>query len=208
MENYLKGTTCVGLVCKDGIVLAAEKRASMGSLVVHKEAVKIYKIDNYVGATIAGLVADAQRLIRLLKAETQLYKVTRGESMKVEAMATLLANIMFSQRWFPYISQLLVGGIDNEGKHLFAISFTGDIIEDNMIATGSGSPIAYGILEGLYKEDLTVEEGKKLAVKAVKAATERDVFSGEGIDVVVINEGGYNKLSKEEIKKIVEGPVA
>ncbi len=208
MEDYLKGTTCVGLVCKGGIILAAEKRASMGSLVVHKEAMKVYKIDDLVGATIAGLVADAQRLIRLLKAETQLYKVTRGESMKVEAMATLLANIMFSQRWFPYITQLLVGGIDEEGNHLFAISFTGDVIRDNMIATGSGSPIAYGILEGLYKEDLTIEEGKKLAVKAVRAATERDVFSGEGMDVIVITEGGYNELSKDDIKKIVEGPVA
>ncbi len=115
---------------------------------------------------------------------------------------------MFSQRWFPYITQLLVGGIDEEGNHLFAISFTGDVIRDNMIATGSGSPIAYGILEGLYKEDLTIEEGKKLAVKAVRAATERDVFSGEGMDVIVITEGGYNELSKDDIKKIVEGPVA
>lgn len=203
-EQY-KGTTTVGLVHKNGVVLAGEKRAIMGNLIASKEAKKIYQIDDRVGMTTAGAVGDAQSLVRVMSVETKLYKIRREEPMTVGAIATLLSNILSTQRYFPYIVQLIVGGIDKKGPGLYSLdAFGGQIEERKAVATGSGSPIAYGVLEDRYKENIPLKEGVVLAIRAVYTAIKRDSASGNGIEVVTITPEGYKTLDPTEVSKIVD----
>jgi proteasome beta subunit len=203
MDQVKKGTTTVGLICKDGVVLASEKRATMGSFIASKTAKKIYQLDDRIGITTAGVVGDAQALIRVMRVEGQLYKIRRDEPMTVRAVATLLSNVMSGSRYYPYIVQLLIGGIDRNGAHIFSIDPLGGNTEEKEIAaTGSGSPIAYGVLEDRYTADLSVDAGTALAIQAVHSAMKRDSASGEDIEVIVITKDKYTELSEEEVKAI------
>lgn len=200
--KYMKGTTTVGLVCSDGVVFTADKRASMGYLIANKNAQKIFKIDDNLGLTIAGMVADAQEIVRILKAQVELYKVTREvDKMDVEQATTLLANIMYSKKIFPYYVQLLLGGVDKKPR-LYSFDPFGGIGDEDKVATGSGSPVAYGVLEDRYKKKGTVESNIPIAVKALKAAMERDIATGDGFSVVTVTEKGYKEYTPEEIKEI------
>ena len=203
-----KGTTTVGIVCKDGVVLAAEKKATMGYLVASKEDVKIEKIMPHIAITESGMVGDIQALARYLRAESELFELTNRRRIPVKAAATLLSNILYQGRWsfFPYYVQLILAGYDDKGPGLFILSADGSRLEDKkFFATGSGSPMAFGVLEALYKEGMSVDDGKKLAVQAVKAAIERDIASGgKGIDVAIIDKNGFRMLKKEEVEKIIE----
>ena len=203
MDQVKKGTTTVGLICTDGVVLASEKRATMGSFIASKAAKKIYQLDDRIGITTAGVVGDAQALIRVMRVEGQLYKIRRDEPMTVRAVATLLSNVMSGSRYYPYIVQLLIGGIDRDGAHIFSIDPLGGNTEEKEIAaTGSGSPIAYGVLEDRYTPDLSVDAGTALAIQAVHSAMKRDSASGEEIEVIVITKDKYTELSEEEVKEI------
>ena len=192
-KQYFKGTTTVGLVCNDGVVLVTDKRATMGNLIAHKEVNKIFQIDDHIGMTVAGAVSDAQTLARWIQAEANLYKIRKGEKISVKGMATLVANILHGQRYYPMLLQLIIGGFDNDGPRLYSVDLMGSAIEDKTISTGSGSPVAYGILEDGYREDMTVEEGLELAKRAVKAAIGRDAMSGNGMNIVTITKDGYEK---------------
>lgn len=203
-EKLKSGTTTVGIVCKDGIVLAAERKATFGYLVASKQAKKIYKIDEHIATTIAGLVGDAQTLIRYLKAELKLYKLEEAKPISIEAAATLAANILYSRRLFPYIVQLVVAGYDVKPR-LFTLSPDGSVLEEKYFSTGSGSPIAFGVLENEFKKDMNLEQAKKLAVRSVRAAIQRDIASGgSGIDAVIVDKSGFHELSNEEIKKLAK----
>jgi len=202
-KEYMKGTTTIGLACKEGVVLVSDRRATMGTLIAHKIVQKSFMIDTHIGATVAGAVSDAQALIRWIQAEAKLCRMRKGEEMSVEAVATLMANILFSQRYYPLIVQVIVGGFDKKGPRLFSIDPLGSSIEDKVIATGSGSPVAYGVLEDGFKEDLPIDKCAKVAVRAIKAALERDAMTGNGIDVVKITEEGFKKFSEQEVEKIV-----
>ena len=201
MENLAKtGTTTVGLICKDGVLLAAESKASAGYMVVNKEVQKVFQVDDRIGVTIAGMVSDGQQLINLLKAEINLHKLESGEEMKVEAVANLLANIMYARRWYPYFTQVIVGGVDSDGYHLFSFDPSGSCIKEKYVSTGSGSPFVYGILEKDFKENMSLEEGKKLIKEAIKSASERDMASGgEKIWIAEITKEGF-KLEEEKLK--------
>jgi proteasome beta subunit len=199
-ENILKGTTTVGLKCKDGVVFATEKRATMGNLIAHKAARKIFKIDDHIGATIAGGVGDAQSLMKYISAEVALYRLRHGVRISVESAATLTANILHSSRFYPFFVQTLLGGVDDNGPALFSLDPTGGTMEDNMVSTGSGSPVAYGLLEDRYNEDIDIEEGIDIAVRAIQSAMERDAFSGNGILVAVVTKEGFKMLPEEEVK--------
>jgi proteasome beta subunit len=204
-ENRLKGTTTVGLTCKDGVVFATERRATMGNLVAHKVADKIFKIDDHIGTTIAGAVSDAQSLMKYISAEVALFRLRNGKRINVEAAATLTSNILHSSRVYPFFVQTLLGGVDDKCPAIYSLDPTGGVIKDMMIATGSGSPMAYGVLEDRYSEDLYVEEGVDVAIRALKAAMERDAFSGNGIRVATITqEEGFKKLSEEEVNKKIK----
>ncbi len=201
-DNRYKGTTTVGLVCSNGIVLASEKRATMGSFIASREAKKIYQVDDRIGMTTAGAVGDAQVLARIIAVEAKIYKIRREEPMTVGAVSTLLSNILSTQRYLPYMAQLIVGGIDRKGPHLYSLDPLGGQIEErNVVATGSGSPIAYGILEDRYKDDISLDEGINLATRALQAAIKRDAASGDGIEVVMITPDAYKILGEEEISK-------
>jgi len=203
MDQIKKGTTTVGLICDGGVILVSEKRATMGSFIASKAAKKIYQVDDRLGITTAGIVGDAQALVRLMSVEARLYKIRRGEPMTVRGMATLLSNVMSSQRFYPYIVQLLIGGIDREGPHIFSIDpFGGNTEEREIAATGSGSPIAYGVLEDRYSKDMALENGIALAIQALHSAMKRDSASGEEMEVIAITKEKYEELSDEEIKRL------
>ena len=200
-DKYLKGTTTVGVVCTDGIVLASEQRATMGNFIASKTAKKVYQIDDLVGITIAGSVGDAQQLVRLVNVESQLYKMRRNESMTMKGIATLMSNFLNANRYYPMMVQLLIGGVDKNGPAVYSLDALGGSIEETRVsATGSGSPMAYGVLEDQYRENMTLNEGLDLAIRAIHNATKRDSASGENIDVVVITKEAFKRLDPEEVK--------
>jgi proteasome beta subunit len=202
-EKLLKGTTTIGLVCNGGVVLASERRATIGSFIASKSARKIYQVDERMALTTAGLVGDAQTLARIISVESKLYRMRRSEPMTVRAMATLLANILNSHRIFPYYVQLLAGGVDRYGPSLYSLDpVGGQIDEKEMVATGSGSPIAYGILEERYTKKMVPDEGVELAVRALHTTMKRDAASGEAIEVVKITKDEYKQIKEEDILKI------
>ncbi len=199
-----KGTTTVGLACKNGTVLVTDKRATMGSLIAHKIVQKSFPIDKHIGATVAGAVADAQALIRWTQAEARLHRMRKGDELSVEAAATLMANILFSQRYYPMIVQLIVGGYSKDGARVFSIDPLGSSIEDKMVATGSGSPVAYGVLQDSYNENMSIEEGVKVGIRAMKSALARDAMTGDGMDVVTITQDGWKKFTDSEVEKLAK----
>jgi len=201
----LKGTTTIGTVCKDGVILASDTRVTMGYFVAHKKGKKVYKVDDHLAMTISGVVADAQRTVDILKANSQLYKLNNGRPMPIHSAARLIANLLFSSRFAPMIAQVLVGGVDDAGPHVFSLDPFGSLTEEKCVATGSGSPIAYGVLEDKYKEDMTIETLLPIVVRAVDSAMKRDAASGDSLDVSVIDEKGYRELSDDEKGKIIGG---
>jgi proteasome beta subunit len=203
MEGQQKtGTTTVALKCKDGIVLAADKRATMGSFISNKEAEKIYQIDAKIAATIAGGVGDAQNVMRMLRAEAKLFKMNRKQPMTIKGVATLMANILNGNRYYPYLVMSIVAGMDDKPR-VFSIDPVGGLMEEDAISTGSGSPIAYGVLESQYKKDKTVKENISIALKAVKIAQERDAASGNGVTLATITEEGFKLYDVADVNKMV-----
>ncbi|MEM5793234.1 MAG: archaeal proteasome endopeptidase complex subunit beta [Candidatus Aenigmatarchaeota archaeon] len=207
MKQGLKsGTTTIGLVCKDGIVLAAERKATMGYMIASKEDLKIVEIAPHIGLTQAGMVGDLQALSKYLKAEVALFELRNKKRITVKAAASLLANILYGGRWsfFPYMIQIILAGYDETGANLFILHPDGSKLEEKRyFSTGSGSPFAFGVLETLYKDGLSVEEAKRIAVKAIKAAVERDIASGgKGMDIAVIDKDGFRLLKESEIQKL------
>jgi len=203
MTDDLKktGTTILGIVCKDGVVIATERRATMGTLIAHKATKKLYQIDNHLALATAGLVGDLQVLSRYLSAETKLYSLKRDAEMSVHSAATLLSNILNSRKFYPYYVQLILGGWDSTGGHVYSLDAAGGSIPDKYTAGGSGSPYAFGVLEDQFRDDMTVNDGIELALRAVTAAMNRDSASGNGADVAVITEKEFKMIPEEEIKK-------
>ena len=199
-DQLKTGTTTLGMVCKDGVVLGTEHRATMGTLIAHKTTKKLFRIDDNLGLTVAGLVGDAQVLARYLSAEVELYKLKRNSGMTVKAASTLMANILSGRRYFPYWVALIIGGMDREGGHVYSLDAAGGAIEDTYVTTGSGSPYVYGVLEDHYKEGLSTSDGVDLAIRAISAAMKRDAASGDGIDISIITKKDFKSLSKDEIK--------
>ncbi|HKN06937.1 MAG TPA: archaeal proteasome endopeptidase complex subunit beta [Thermoplasmata archaeon] len=200
-ERLLKGTTTVGLVCKDGVVLATERRATAGSFISNKQTQKLFKIDENIGITIAGLVGDAQVLTRYLKAEVSLYRLRRSAPLTAEGAATLLANILSGNRYYPYYAWLILGGVDSKGSHVFSVDPAGGCIEDRFVSVGSGSTILYGLLEEGYSRDMSTSDGVDLALRGLTAAMKRDSASGDGYLVHIITPKEYRELSEDEINK-------
>ena len=199
-QEPLKGTTTVGLVFEDGVVLATEKRATMGYLIASKKAKKVYQIADRIGMTTAGGVGDAQQMARLMTVECSLYNIRRGRPMTVAAASTLLSNILNNNRYYPFYVQLLVGGVDESGPSVYSVDALGGATrEEEIVATGSGSPMAYGVLEDRFRKGMTRDEAVTLAIRAVRAAIKRDAGSGEGVNVVVITRDEYREISDEEI---------
>lgn len=204
--GILKGTTTVGVVCKDGVILGTDTRATMGNYVASKHAKKVYKITDNLAMTIAGGVAVAQRVVEILKINARLYDLEKNRPIPVKSAARLVSNLLFSNREVgnPLPMQALIGGFDETGPHVFNLDPYGSLTEEKMVSTGSGSPFAYGVLEAQYREDSAIDEMLTIVVRAVDSAMKRDVASGDSFDVAVIDANGFRELSSEEKAAILK----
>ena len=202
MKNQIKktGTTTIGLVCKDGVILASDRRATMGYYIANKKTPKIHMISDRIGMTIAGGVGDAQTLVRWMQSEIKLYELKHSRKMTVEAASTLLANILSNYKYYPFYVQLLVGGVD-EKPHVYSVDMLGGVTEEDITATGSGSPIAMGVLEEMFIRDGSVKDNAPIAARAVGAAIKRDAGSGEGVDILIITPHGIETFTEKDFAK-------
>ncbi len=202
-EKILHGTTTVGIKAKDGVVLCADMRASAGYFIANNNTMKIQKIDEHAAMTMAGGVADAQNITDILRYHANLHRIQKQEPIPIKSLTRLTSLIFHQNRGYPFIADILVGGYDNAGPALFNIDMFGSVEEKTYVTTGSGSPVAYGVLEEEYRDDLTVEEAKAIALRAVKAAITRNIGTGDGINVSIIDKDGFRLLTKEQKKAII-----
>lgn len=189
----ISGATTIGVVCKDGVVLASEKRVSQGYMVLSKAGKKVFKITPNIGAACAGLISDMQALSREASAYSTLFKLDYNRPISVKSTAKLVSNLLFQRGVRPLFTETLVGGVDDEGPSLYALDALGSLLEDTFIAVGSGAEIAVGVLEAEYKEGMSLEEGKELVLRAISSALKRDVMSGEGVDLLLISDKGISE---------------
>ncbi|MEM1623452.1 MAG: archaeal proteasome endopeptidase complex subunit beta [Sulfolobales archaeon] len=189
------GATAVGLRLRNAVVLAAEKRVSYGGYVVSRAGKKVYLLADRFGMALAGLFADIQTISRWLAVEIKSYEIRLGYPISVKGAAKLLSTLLYQYKYYPFLSEIIFGGIDETGPHLFVMDPLGSLIEDSYAAIGTGAPIAIGIIEGGYREDLEVSEAERLVFNAVRTAISRDAVSGDGVDVAVISrDKSYEKF--------------
>lgn len=204
-HEYKHGTTTVAIKYKDGVVVGADRRASMGYLVASPTVKKVLPLDDRTVLTIAGLPSDAVYLVKLLRAEMGLYELNRGRKISQHALANLFSTIMHGQ-WrtgFPYFVGIILAGVDEKGGHVYNFDGSGSISDDPYTSTGSGSPYAYGALETMWKEDMTEEEAVNAVALAVRSAILRDLASGDGMTMYVINQEGMKELTMADIKTVL-----
>jgi proteasome beta subunit len=192
---WVPGATTIGVVCRDGVILASEKRVAYGYLVVSKGGKKVFKITDQIGAACAGLVGDMQILVREVEAQANLYDMDVGRRITVRSAAKLMANILFNRRYAPLITQTIVAGLDEEGPSLYVLDVLGSVIPDKYAVVGSGTELAVGVLEEGYKDDMKLKEAKELVTRSIKSAISRDVMSGDGIDFLIITKDGVTEES-------------
>jgi len=187
------------MLIRDAVILATDTRVTAGFFVAHRRGKKVHPLADHAAITIAGRVADAQSLIELLRVNINYYQISRGMKMPLPNIARLASSLMFGSRFFPYYAQLIIGGVDSDGPHLYNLDPFGSITEETLIATGSGSPVAYGVLEPSYRRDMTFDEAVKLAFQAVASSIKRDAGTGDSIDVAYVRrDTGYGELSRDE----------
>ncbi|MEE8255243.1 MAG: archaeal proteasome endopeptidase complex subunit beta [Nitrosopumilaceae archaeon] len=202
-EKILHGTTTVGIQATDGIILCADMRASAGYFIANNNTMKIQKIDEHAGMTMAGGVADAQNITDILRYHANLHRIEKNKAIPIKSLTRLASLIFHQNRGYPFIADILVGGYDLSGPDLYNIDMFGSVEKKNFVTTGSGSPVAYGLLEEEYHENLSVDEAKVIALRAVKAAITRNIGTGDGINIVTIDKDGYRLLTKEQKKAII-----
>ncbi len=191
MSEYgFPGATALGLIYKDGVMLVADRRASYGTFVLSKNARKIFRVSERIGIVSAGFISDMQTLVREARYNANMFRLHNNREMNARALAKFMSNALFSSRTAPLMTQTIVAGFDKGEKSVIVLDALGSLIEDRYTAVGSGSEVALGVLEADYKENMTYEEAKDLIVRTVKAALARDSASGNGIDLLVIDEKG------------------
>ena len=203
-EKILHGTTTVAIKVKDGVVLCADMRASAGYFIANNNTMKIQKIEQHAGLTLAGGVADAQNIVDVLRYHANVHRIQNQEPIPIKSLARLTSLMFHQNRGYPFIADILVGGYDNQGPQLFNIDMFGSVEEKNYVTTGSGSPVAYGLLEEEYKDNLTLDEAKSIALRAVKAAITRNIGTGDGINVALIDKNGFQLLDNERKKSVLD----
>lgn len=199
------GTCTVGVVCKDGLVLAADQRISSGEGLIVGKIKKILKLNDNIVVTTAGNVSDIQFVVKLAKAELGLKRIKAKTIPSVKEAANLFANLCYEnlRKFSPVvgISHFIMGGKDSGGFTLYDITPDGSVIEEKKFATSGayGSIIGLGIMDNEWKPNMSIEEGKKLAIKVISTAVKRDATVGEGIDVVVIDKSGASEIREEKV---------
>ncbi len=191
----MPGATTVGVVCRDGVLLASERRYSYGTFVMSKVAKKVFKITETIGVACAGIIGDMQVLARETLAYMNLYQFERGRAGTVKNAAKLLSSLLSSRRLYPYLAQTVIGGMDNGKPGLYVLDPIGSVLEDKFAAVGTGAEIAMGVLEAEYRDGLSVEEAKPIILRAIRSALARDISSGDGIDLMIITPHGMKEES-------------
>jgi len=200
------GTTILGIVCTDGIVMAADRQTTAGNLVHNKNKKKTTQLNDYLVFSGCGLAAASDRIKRILPAELRLKQLKSRKRPTIRESATLLANIIYSTirqpSMIPDEMGALIAGLNEDGTvELYTIDPAGSIfqVEDYDANFGSGMPYVLGLLERQYKKDINVEEGVELAIEALKSSTQRDIASGYGIDIFTITKQGIKQVLEQEI---------
>jgi len=202
-EKILHGTTTVGIKAKDGVILCADMRASAGYFIANNNTMKIQKIDEHAGMTMAGGVADAQNITDILRYHANLHRIQKQEPIPIKSLTRLTSLIFHQNRGYPFIADILVGGYDKTGPDLYNIDMFGSVEKKTFVTTGSGSPVAYGLMEEEFHENLSVEDAKIIALRAVKAAITRNIGTGDGINIAILDKDGFRLLTKEQKKAII-----
>lgn len=193
---YIPGATAVGIVFKDGVILGADKRFAYGNFIMSRNSKKVFMINSNVGAACAGMISDMQTLIKRVEAEAKIRELEIRRPVPPNSVAKFMSAIMFNERLYPLLTQVIVGGVDGVPS-VYVLDPLGSIIPDEYAAVGSGTEIAIGVIESEYKKDMDEESAVKLAVKSLKSAMLRDAASGDGIDLLIIKS---NETRQEEIK--------
>ena len=192
--QFMPGATAVGISYDNGIVLASEKRVSYGNFVVNKNTKKTFSVTNQVGAACAGMVADMQVLVRQVGALAKIRKLETRRNVAPNSIAKLMSVIMFERRFFPLLTQVIVGGIEIKPE-IYTLDPLGSVLPDEYASVGTGAEMALGILDAKYKPNMSEEKARELAVKAIKSSIQRDSSSGDGIDLLLITTKGAREES-------------
>jgi len=202
-QIMIPGAASVAIKCKDGVVLGSDRRATWGYSVVNKSTRKVFKITDYIGLCAYGLIGDFQILVKILRAQANLYELDAGERINTQSLAKLVSNFLYSRKMMPLYTNLVVAGMDKDGPKLYTLDAIGSLIPEDYGAAGTGMLFSYGILEAEYKKDMTIAEGEKLVEKTIRNAVKRDAMSGNGIDLLIITKDGA-KEKFIEIKELGE----
>ena len=192
--QFMPGATAIGITYQDGIILAAEKRISYGNFVVNKNTRKIFPITDQVASACAGMVADMQVLARQVEALAKIRKLETRRDMATNSVAKLMSVIMFERRYFPLLTQVIVGGVQTTPE-IYTLDPLGSLLPDNYAAVGTGAELALGLIDSEYKKNMSEDTSKKLAIKAIKSSVQRDSASGDGIDILTITKKGLEQES-------------
>lgn len=197
--------TIVGVRCKDGIALASDTRGTAYYLVLSKRVRKIFKLEERIGTAVSGSSGDVQSLVNMLRAEANLYRLSHELSISTKSLAQVASNMLHERRGFPYIVAGVISGVDSDGPRLYFLDPIGGKLEEEKFASaGTGSTVAYGVLEQNYRDGMKLDDGVKLVAQSVKIAIERDAATGDKIVVAKIDEKGYRELPEEEVDKLVK----
>ena len=191
--SFPTGATVVGIKCTDGVVVATDTLISWGTLILSEKGVKAFKLTDTIVLASAGLTSDYQMLVNRLQAQIKLYELNQKKDITVKALSKMIANTLYSIRMTPLYVQTVVVGVDVLGPQLYTLDMGGSLIPDDFTAAGTGTSIAYGVLENSYTSELTVKEAEEIAIKAVKAAIARDIQSGGEIRVMSVTKDGVTE---------------
>ncbi|MFX0003479.1 MAG: proteasome subunit beta [Candidatus Hodarchaeota archaeon] len=202
-EIMVPGAVGVAIKCKDGVVLGNDRRATWGYTITNKSTQKVFKITDYIGLTCYGLIGDFQILVRILRAQANLYELEAGERISTKSMGKMVSNYLYSRKMAPLYTNLIIAGMDKDGPKLYTLDALGSLMEDDYGTAGTGMLLSIGILEAEYKKDMTIAAGEKLVEKAIRNSITRDAMTGNGIDLLTITKDGA-KEKYFEIKELGE----
>ncbi|MHA1683867.1 MAG: proteasome subunit beta [Promethearchaeota archaeon] len=197
VQIVIPGAVSVGVKCKDGVVLGNERRVIWGYTVTNKKVKKVFKITDKIGFTVSGLISDMQMLVKIMRANVNIFELSNQTTMSVKALTKLLAGYLYQRKMAPLYTQVIVGGIDKSGPSLYTLDPIGSLIPDDFAATGSATTMAISMLESEYRTEMTVAEGKALVEKSIINSIKRDATTGEMLDILVITKDGSKGMSKD-----------
>jgi len=202
-QIMVPGATGIGIKCKDGVVLGNDRRATWGYTVTNKSTRKLFKITEHIGMACYGLIGDFQILVKILRAQANLYLLDAGDRISTRSMGKMASNYLYSRKMMPLYTNLVVAGMDASGPELYTLDAIGSLMPDDFGTTGTGMLLSIGILEAEYKPGMATTAGEKLVEKAIRNSISRDVMSGNGIDILTITKEG-SKEKYLEVKELGE----